>query len=152
MKAVVQRIWNASVVADGENAGKGAQGLLILLGVVAEDTDEEARLLASKVAKLRIFCDDEGKMNRSVADIGGDIVVVSNFTLAADIKKGTRPSFDKAMAPAEADRLYELFVAELRGLGIHTETGVFGAKMEINMVCDGPVTIIMDTDIWRKDK
>lgn len=152
MKAVVQRIWNASVIADGEAAGKGGQGLLILLGVVAEDTEAEARLLASKIAKLRIFCDSEGKMNRSVADIGGDAVVVSNFTLAADIKKGTRPSFDKAMPPAEANRLYEYFVGELRNLGIHTETGVFGAKMEIELNCDGPVTIIMDTDIWRKDK
>lgn len=150
MKAVVQRMNRASVVADGAPAGSGGKGLLVLLGVVAEDTEAEATLLASKIAKLRIFCDEEDKMNRSVLDIGGDVVVVSNFTLAADIKKGTRPSFDKAKAPAEADRLYRFFVNELSALGLHVETGVFGAKMEIDMECDGPVTIVMDTDIWRK--
>ena len=150
MKAVIQRVFAASVVADGKPAGKGEQGLLVLLGVVKGDTENEATLLAEKIAKLRIFCDDDGKMNRSVCDIGGSIVAVSNFTLGADVKKGTRPSFDNAMPPAEANRLYELFVSHLKALGIPTETGVFGAKMVIDMQCDGPVTIVMDTDIWRK--
>ncbi|MBQ5810199.1 MAG: D-tyrosyl-tRNA(Tyr) deacylase [Clostridia bacterium] len=150
MKAVIQRVFKASVVADGNSAGSGDYGLLVLLGVVAGDTEEQATLLAKKIAQLRIFCDDEGKMNRSIVDIGGQAVVVSNFTLAADMKKGTRPSFDKAMPPQEADRLYKFFVGELAAYGIHTETGVFGAKMVIDMQCDGPVTLIMDTDIWRK--
>jgi len=150
MKAVIQRVFASSVIADGKPAGSGKQGLLVLLGVVKGDGDEQACLLAEKISKLRIFCDAEGKMNRSVTDIGGSVVAVSNFTLGADVKKGTRPSFDNAMEPQEANRLYELFVSHLKALGVPCETGVFGAKMVIDMQCDGPVTIIMDTDIWRK--
>ena len=152
MKAVIQRVFSAKVDADGRPAGSCGNGLMVLLGVSKGDGKEQATLLAKKIAQLRIFCDSEGKMNRSVTDIGGSALVVSNFTLAADIKKGTRPSFDKAMPPEEADRLYEFFVGELKALGVSTETGVFGAKMVIDMQCDGPVTIVMDTDIWRKDQ
>ncbi len=152
MKAVIQRVFAAKVDADGVFAGKTDGGLMILLGVVKGDGEEQASLLARKIAQLRIFCDNEGKMNRSVADIGGSALVVSNFTLGADVKKGTRPSFDKAMEPAEADRLYNFFVKELSSNGVPTQTGVFGAKMVIDMQCDGPVTILMDTDIWRKDQ
>ena len=149
MKAVIQRVFSAKVDADGKFSGKCDNGLMILLGVVKGDDQAQASILARKIAQLRIFCDDEGKMNRSILDIGGSALVVSNFTLGADTKKGTRPSFDKAMAPDEANRLYEFFVGELKALGVPVQTGVFGAKMVIDMQCDGPVTIIMDTDTWR---
>ena len=151
MKAVVQRVFGAAVTADGHDSGKIEKGLLVLLGVVKGDTEAEAELLAQKIASLRIFCDDDGRMNRSVTDISGSILIVSNFTLAADIRKGTRPSFDKAMEPEEANRLYEFFVDCLKQREITTDTGEFGAKMVIDMQCDGPVTIVMDTDIWRKN-
>lgn len=150
MKAVIQRVFSAAVTADGHDAGRVQQGLLVLLGVAKGDTEAEAELLAKKVAQLRVFCDDEGRMNRSVADINGAVLTVSNFTLAADVRKGTRPSFDTAMEPTEANRLYEYFVGCLNDMGVVTATGEFGAKMVIDMQCDGPVTIVMDTDIWRK--
>lgn len=151
MKAIVQRIARGSVTADGHPAGRAGNGLLILLGVVEGDTAEQAQLLAAKCAKLRIFCDENDKMNRSVLDMDGDILVVSNFTLAADVRKGNRPSFTGAAAPDAAQALYEQFCAELRTLGVKSvETGEFGADMQIDMVADGPVTILMDTDIWTR--
>lgn len=153
MKAIVQRISRGSVTADGHPSGKAGQGLLILLGVVEGDTAAQAELLAAKCANLRIFCDENDKMNRSVLDIDGDILVVSNFTLAADVRKGNRPSFTGAAAPDVADALYEQFCTNLRALGVRSvETGEFGADMQIEMVADGPVTIILDTDIWTKPR
>lgn len=150
MKAVIQRCYSASVIADGNAAGKIEKGLLVLLGVSETDTLAEAELLAKKVSALRIFSDADDKMNLSVADVGGKILAVSNFTLCADSKKGNRPSFCSAMEPVEANKLYEKFCEFIQNTGIHVEKGVFGADMQISMVGDGPVTIVLDTDIWSK--
>ena len=150
MKAVVQRVKSASVTVDGHITGEINDGLLILLGVAKGDGADEVELLAKKTAELRIFCDENGKMNRSLLDIGGGALVVSNFTLAADVRKGTRPSFDTAMPPAEAETLYNAFVDRLKEIGVKSvATGEFGAKMRVDMSGDGPVTILLDTDIWR---
>lgn len=151
MKAVIQRVNRSSVSVDGTVRGSVGKGYNILLGVMNGDTDSQAELLAAKVAKLRVFEDDAGKMNKSVIDIGGEILVVSQFTLCADIKKGNRPSFTDSAPPAEANRLYELFCSKLRENGISkVETGVFAADMKVEIENDGPVTIVMDTDIWDK--
>lgn len=151
MKAVVQRMDRAEVLVDGKVVGDGQQGLLVLLGVTNEDTDAEVELLASKVSNLRIFCDENDKMNLSVLDVNGSVLTVSNFTLCADTKKGNRPSFTGAMRPDEADRLYNYFVEQLKVNGVSdAKTGEFGADMTINAVLCGPVTILLDTDIWRK--
>lgn len=150
MKAVIQRCFSSSVIADGSPAGSIEKGLLVLLGVTEEDTSAEAELLAKKVAALRIFCDENDKMNLSVSDIGGSVLVVSNFTLCADSKKGNRPSFTFAMEPVKANELYEEFCEVIQNSGINVQKGVFGADMQISMVADGPVTIILDTDIWSK--
>ena len=151
MKAVIQRMNFGSVIADGQPSGDAKSGLLVFLGVHNSDTDDEAQLLARKVANLRIFCDSEDKMNLSVLDVAGEILCVSNFTLCADTKKGNRPSFIESMAPAEADRLYNLFMQELKINGVKkVEHGVFGAEMIINAELNGPITIILDTDIWSK--
>lgn len=150
MKAVIQRCLSASVIADGIPAGSINNGLLILLGVNEEDTSSEAELLAKKVSALRIFTDENDKMNLSVQDIKGSILAVSNFTLCADSKKGNRPSFTAAMEPIKANELYEEFCAEIEKNGIPVQKGVFGADMQVSMVGDGPVTIVLDTDIWRK--
>ena len=151
MKAVVQRVDRALVSVEGEAVGKGEKGLLVLLGVTAEDTDAEAELLARKVANLRIFCDDNDKMNLSVLDIEGSVLTVSNFTLCADTAKGNRPSFIGAMQPAEADRLYEHFSECLQLDGVKSaEKGRFGADMHISAELWGPVTLIIDTDVWCK--
>ncbi len=151
MIAIIQRAKSASVKVDGETVGSAGAGFLILLGVVEGDTAAEAELLAAKTVNLRVFCDAQGKMNRSLLDIRGDALVVSNFTLAADVKKGNRPSFTRAAAPFLAEPLYLQFGEALRQLGVqHVETGVFGADMEVSLVGDGPVTITLDTDIWRK--
>jgi D-aminoacyl-tRNA deacylase len=140
MRAVVQRVARARVTPGGEIG----RGLCVLLGVAAGDGEEEAGRLAAKVARLRIFPDDEGRFDRSVLDVGGAALVVSQFTLIADTAKGNRPSFAAAAAPAEAEPLYERFSDELRTLGVPVETGVFGAKMEVELVNDGPVTIVLD--------
>lgn len=150
MKAVIQRVSRASVVADGVQAGAIGQGLVVLLGVEQADGPEvdmaEVRWLAQKVAQMRIFSDDQGLMNLSVADCGGDILVVSQFTLFAKTKKGNRPSFIEAARPDLAVPYYEAFVAELKQItGKEIPTGVFGADMKIDMQADGPVTIIIDT-------
>ena len=152
MKAVIQRVKNASVKVGGEIVGQIGEGLLILLGVTKEDTEKEAELLAVKLSKLRIFTDSEDKMNLSVNDIYGEALVISNFTLCADIRKGNRPSFDPAMPPAEANRLYKYFCEELLKCGVlRVEKGVFGADMAVELLNDGPVTILYDTDIWSKN-
>jgi D-aminoacyl-tRNA deacylase len=140
MRAVVQRVARTRVTPGGEIG----RGLCVLLGVAAGDGEEEAGRLAAKVARLRIFPDDEGRFDRSVLDVGGAALVVSQFTLIADTAKGNRPSFAAAAAPAEAEPLYERFSDELRTLGVPVETGVFGAKMEVELVNDGPVTIVLD--------
>ena len=150
MKAVIQRCLSASVIADGVPAGSIQNGLLILLGVNEKDTLYEAELLANKVSALRIFTDENDKMNLSVSDVKGSILAVSNFTLCADTKKGNRPSFIAAMEPVEANNLYEKFCQKIVDNGIPVEKGVFGADMQVSMVGDGPITIVLDTDIWSK--
>ena len=151
MKAIVQRINRAKCIADGEFSGEVNKGLLILLGVHENDTDAEAELLAKKVSNLRIFTDENDKMNLSVLDICGGILTVSNFTLCADTKKGNRPSYIEAKAPDEANRLYEYFMKCLEDNGVKDLShGKFGADMQIDTELDGPVTIILDTDTWSK--
>lgn len=151
MKAVVQRVASAAVKVEGKTVGEIEKGLLVLLGVTKEDTEEDAQILAKKMANLRIFTDENGKMNLSVKDVGGSALVISNFTLCADIRKGTRPSFDPAMPPAEADRLYEYFCKLLSEQeAVAVETGVFGAEMKVSLLNDGPVTLTLDSTLWRK--
>lgn len=133
-----------------EPVSKIDTGLLVLLGVGQDDTEKEAGLLAKKISELRIFEDDSGKMNRSLLDIGGRMLVVSQFTLYADCRKGRRPSFTDAASPDKADRLYRMFVDEVRKQGIETLTGVFQTEMHIELVNDGPVTIWLDTDQWSR--
>jgi D-tyrosyl-tRNA(Tyr) deacylase len=145
MRAVVQRVSRGAVVIDGETVGAIERGLLVLLGVATTDTLDESRWLADKVAGLRIFNDEAGKMNLSVADVGGAVLVVSQFTLHSDCRKGRRPSFLGAAAPELAVPLYEAFVNALRSLGLPVETGRFGAMMQVELINDGPVTLILDT-------
>lgn len=145
MRAVVQRVSSAAVVVNGRQVSSIGRGLLVLLGVANRDTDQQAARLADRIAGLRIFEDDAGKMNLSVLETGGAVLVVSQFTLLADCRKGRRPSFTDAAPPQEADRLYQLFVLALRKAGIVVETGVFQAKMAVSLVNDGPVTVILDT-------
>lgn len=146
MKAVIQRVTHASVKVDGETVGSCGQGFLILLGVMAGDDEKEADKLVNKIVNLRIFEDENGKMNLSSLDIGGEMLVVSQFTLCADCTHGRRPSFTPSAPPDEANRLYEYFVRRLKENGIsHVETGVFGADMKVGLLNDGPVTIILDS-------
>ena len=147
MKALLQRVSHASVTVDGKVIGSIGKGLMILLGVCEGDTERQADFLADKTAGLRIFEDAEEKMNLSLLDIGGEALVVSQFTLCADARKGRRPSFIHAMKPPEADRLYQYYVEALRKAGIRrVETGEFGAMMQVEIHNDGPVTILLDTD------
>lgn len=151
MRALLQRVTKASVAVDGEIAGAAGDGLLILLGVMQGDTDAQAEKLAEKTALLRVFEDEAGKMNRSLLDIGGDALVISQFTLCADTRRGRRPSFTDSAAPQEAERLYRLYTQTLRGLGVaRVETGVFAAHMEVSLVNHGPVTLLLDTDEWSR--
>ena len=150
MIAVLQRVQNSSVSIDGIEEGKCAHGLMILLGVAKGDNEEDARLLAAKISKLRIFCDEKGKMNLSVKDVDGEVLVVSQFTLLANYKKGNRPDYFNSAPPNEANRLYNLFIDELSLRIGKCECGVFGADMRTEMSTDGPVTIIMDSLILRK--
>jgi D-aminoacyl-tRNA deacylase len=144
VRAVVQRVSRARVVVEGEVVGEIGAGLCVLVGVARGDGEDAAVRLAAKVARLRIFEDDAGKFDRSVLDTGGAALVVSQFTLIADTRKGNRPSFVDAAPPDEAEALYERFCEELRALGVPVETGVFGARMEVSLVNDGPVTIVLD--------
>ncbi len=153
MIAVVQRVSSSSVAVDGEIIGKIEKGFNVLLGVEENDDKKDAEILASKIAKLRVFEDGEGKMNLSLTDVNGSVLVVSQFTLCADIKKGNRPSFTPAAKPEKAVPLYEYFMSQLKLNGVDTvEHGSFGADMKVDIQNDGPVTIIMNTEIWRKDK
>lgn len=149
MVAVIQRIKSASVVADGVFSGKAEQGMLILVGCSAEDTKDDADILCDKISGLRIFEDENEKMNLSLSDIGGQILVVPNFTLAASCRRGRRPDFGTCMKPAEAEPMFEYFRNKLKSYDIHVETGVFGADMQIDMHGDGPVTIILDSTTLR---
>jgi D-aminoacyl-tRNA deacylase len=144
MRAVVQRVSRAAVRADGSTAGEIRAGLLVLLGVAGGDTEAEADRLAAKVARLRIFADEAGRFDRSVVDAGGGVLVVSQFTLLADTSKGNRPSFTAAAPPEEAERLYDRFCTVLHGLGLAVERGVFGARMQVELVNDGPVTLLLE--------
>lgn len=146
MRAVVQRVTRASVAVEGKIAGEIGAGLLILLGVSRTDNPEAASYLAEKIANLRIFSDDAGKMNLSLLDVKGSALVVSQFTLYGDTRGGRRPSYIQAAPPEEANRLYEEFVRSVRALGVAVETGVFQAHMEVDLVNDGPVTILLDSE------
>jgi D-tyrosyl-tRNA(Tyr) deacylase len=146
MRAVVQRVRDASVTVDGAVTGKIGYGLLIYLGVVDSDTEDLCRKMAAKISKMRLFRDSDDKMNLSVSDVGGDILVVSQFTLYANLHKGNRPSFDGAGKPDHAERMYELFMQELRNLGFNVQHGMFGAHMHVCYENDGPVTIIADSE------
>jgi D-tyrosyl-tRNA(Tyr) deacylase len=145
MRAVLQRVSRARVLVEAVTVGEISRGLLVLLGVAQGDTDQQARWLADKVCSLRIFEDDEGKMNRNLLDVGGSALVVSQFTLYGDCHKGRRPSFIEAALPDEAEPLYEAFAAEVRAQGVKTATGRFGAMMQVELVNDGPVTLIVDS-------
>ncbi|MBR9652526.1 D-aminoacyl-tRNA deacylase [Thalassovita aquimarina] len=144
MRALLQRVSHASVTVDGDVIGRTGPGLLILICAVQGDGEAQADQLAAKVSKLRIFKDEAGKMNRSVVDIGGSALVVSQFTLAADTSRGNRPGFSAAAAPDEGRALYEYFAAKLAETGVPVETGEFGADMKVELLNDGPVTIWME--------
>ncbi|WP_440601899.1 D-aminoacyl-tRNA deacylase [Bacillus safensis] len=145
MRLVVQRVTNASVKVEEEIAGAISEGYMVLVGVTHEDTEEDVLYLAEKLAHLRIFEDENGKMNRSLLDIKGSVLSVSQFTLYGDTRKGRRPNFMKAAKPDAANSLYECFNKTLREKGIHVETGRFGAMMDVSLTNSGPVTILMDS-------
>lgn len=146
MRAVLQRVARAQVEVDGQTVGAIGRGLLVLLGVEQGDEAQDAELLAKKSAELRLFEDDAGKMNRSVEDIGGEVLVVSQFTLAADCRKGRRPGFSGAAPPEVANELYEHYVALLRQRGLTVATGQFQAMMQVSLTNDGPVTFLLDSN------
>ncbi len=146
MRAVIQRVHRAQITIDREETRQTGRGLVVFLGVLRGDTEKQADFLAEKVYGLRIFPDENDKMNLSLPDVGGEVLVVSNFTLGTDCKKGRRPSFDMAAPPEEANALYQRFVERLRAQGVRVETGEFGAYMEVLVSNDGPVTLIIDTE------
>lgn len=153
MKAVIQRVTRASVTVDGKVTGEIGKGFLVLLGVMDGDTEAEMKLLAKKVAEIRIFEDENEKMNLSLDKVDGEVLVVSQFTLCADVSHGRRPSFINSAPPVVANELYENFCEELRNLGVKkVAQGIFAADMAVELVNDGPVTIIMNTDEWKKGK
>ena len=152
MIAVIQRVKRAKVYAEGAFSGSCGQGLCVLLGVAQGDTERDADALAEKIVHLRIFCDENDKMNLSLKDIDGEMLIVSNFTLLASYKKGKRPDYMGAAAPTEANRLYEYFSEHCRRELRQVGCGVFGASMEIEMSCDGPVTITMDSRVLLAGK
>ena len=145
MRAVVQRVSEASVTVDGRKVGQIATGLLVLLGVAREDSESDADYLVDKVTRLRVFPDENGRMNRSVIEAEGELLVISQFTLFGDCRRGKRPSFDQAAAPELARSLYEYYVANCREQGISVQTGVFQAEMDVELINDGPVTILLDS-------
>jgi len=144
MIAVLQRVLNAAVHVDDRVVGAIDAGLLVLLGIARDDTAEDAAWTAAKIGDLRVFEDEAGKMNRSVREVGGAVLLVSQFTLCGDCRKGRRPSFDRAAAAEPGRGLYELVAAQLRASGLRVETGVFGAHMQVSLVNDGPVTLVVE--------
>jgi len=144
MKAVIQRVTSASVIVEEETVGAIDHGILVLLGVEKGDSESQADWLAEKICGLRLFYDDKGKMNRSVQEVGGSLLVVSQFTLAGNCSKGKRPSFDTAAPADEGKRLYEYFVEAVKKLGLPVSTGIFQADMQVSLVNDGPVTFILE--------
>jgi D-tyrosyl-tRNA(Tyr) deacylase len=149
MRALLQRVTHASVTVEGQVIGQTGPGLLVLICAMQGDAEAQADQLAAKIAKLRIFTDEAGKMNRSVRDIGGAALVISQFTLAADTSRGNRPGFSTAAPPDEGKRLYEYFAEQLAAQGLPVETGEFGADMKVELLNDGPVTIWIDTDAGK---
>lgn len=145
MKIVLQRVKRAKVEVQGKIVGKIGQGICLLVGIEKGDSEEDAHYLAKKVAELRIFSDEEGKMNLSLNDIQGEILAVSQFTLAGSLKKGRRPSFDKAEEPEKAEKLFKYFVELIKQRGIKVETGIFQALMDVHLINEGPVTFILET-------
>ena len=146
MRTVVQRVKSASVTVEGEVVSEIRVGLLVFLGVAQEDTPADVEYMASKIANLRIFEDDEGRMNLSILDIGGEALVVSQFTLYGDCRKGRRPSFIHAARPEKADPLYQAFMDEISRLGVPVKAGIFQAMMEVELINDGPVTMMLDSN------
>ena len=150
MKAVIQRVAHASVAVDGSVVGSCGRGFLLLLGVAEGDTELDAELLCRKIVNLRIFPDEAGKMNRSIKDIDGELLVISQFTLMANYRHGNRPDFLASARPEEAERLYEFFKSLTAKEVKRVESGIFGAHMEVSLLNDGPVTIVMDSDVLKK--
>jgi len=145
MRCVVQRVTSASVSVDGQIVGRIGHGLLVFVGVAKDDGSTDIEYIASKIRDLRVFGDDQGRMNRSVVDIGGEVLVVSQFTLLGDVRKGRRPGFDAAAGPDEAKREYEALVGRLRAMNLRVQTGVFQTDMAVALVNDGPVTLLLDS-------
>lgn len=152
MIAVIQRVLSSSVTVEGEKVANSGEGLLVLLGVSAEDNEEDAMLLGDKISKLRIFCDENDKMNMSVCDIGGTVTVVPNFTLMASYKKGNRPDYMRGAKPERANELFDWFCEYIRPLVPSTERGIFRAEMKVELLNDGPVTIVMDSRVLRGER
>ncbi len=145
MRAVIQRVTSANVVVDGKTTGEIGVGLLVLLGVEKEDSDTDLNYTFNKTVGLRIFEDDQEKMNLSVTDVGGSLLVVSQFTLLGDVRKGKRPGFNQAAEPKIANEMYETFIAKGQGMGLNVQTGIFQADMAVQLINDGPVTILVDS-------
>lgn len=152
MRALIQRVTEASVTVEGKTVGAIGKGLLVLLGVTETDTEQEVTQLTEKLLKLRIFADSDDKTNCSIQDVGGALLIISQFTLCADCRKGTRPSFSHAAKPDEANRLYELFLGKCRAVIPQVECGVFGAHMDVALHNDGPFTVMLDTDDLNKPR
>ncbi len=152
MKAVIQRVSKANVSVDGKIVGECNEGYMILFGAIDGDTLDDIDILAHKTVNLRVFCDENDKMNKSILDIDGEILVISQFTLAADVKKGNRPSFINALNPTQAEQFYNIYCDKLKELGVKkVSKGVFGGDMNVSLINKGPVTILFDTQIWRKN-
>ena len=152
MRALIQRVQSASASVNGKIVGKCEKGYMILFCALESDVMDDISLLARKTVNLRVFRDENGKMNKSVLDVGGEILCISQFTLAADTKKGNRPSFVKAMPPDTASDFYDIYCEELKKLGVKSvQKGVFGADMKVSLINDGPVTIMLDTEVFRRN-
>jgi len=152
MRVVLQRVTRAGVAVDGEPIASIGKGLLLLIGVAEDDTQEKAHELARKCVEMRIFSDEAGRFNLSLLDIAGEALVVSQFTLLADTRRGRRPNFTRAAAPQKAEPLVEAFAAEIRNSGIQAKTGRFGARMAVELVNDGPVTIVIDSEVLQRPR
>ncbi len=152
MRIVIQRVTEASVEVDEKIVGKIGKGFLLLIGVAKGDTETDAVVIAEKISKMRIFEDENERMNLSLSDVGGSVLVISQFTLCADCRRGNRPDFFNAAPPDEANVLYELFISEMKNKGVVTEKGIFGADMKVSLVNDGPVTIVLDSADLKKNR